>query len=281
MALAPNPSNDRPITMTRSICVTSGKGGVGKTTMAVNLGVAMAREKRRVLLLDGDLGLANINVQLGIVPQFTINDVIRGQKTMSDIVQATESGIDIVPGANGIAGLANLGDLERSLLIQQLESLNGYDVLIIDTGAGIGANVMQFVLAADEAVVVTTPEPTAMTDAYGIIKSILLQGPKRILLLVNRAPSMERAKLVAEHLSKITEKFMNAKLEILGFIPADPLIEKSIYLQKPHLIAHPQSRSAQLVRDAAGRLITPALARREPGALSSFFQRLLHFAPRY
>ena len=173
----------------RTLCVTSGKGGVGKTTLSINLGIALARAGRKVLLLDGDLGLANLNVMLGIIPQYTIHDVIRGRRSLAQIVIPTPYGLDLIAGANGIAELADLGEDERARVMRDLEGLNGYDVLIIDTGAGIGDTVVRFVLAADDVLVVTTPHPTSLTDAYGIIKTILAQEAKPLKLLVNCAPS--------------------------------------------------------------------------------------------
>jgi len=263
---------------TRTICITSGKGGVGKTTLTVNLGIAIAKSGRRVLLLDGDLGLANVNVQLGVIPKLTINDVVKGTHRMSEVIRSTNFGIDIIPGASGIAALANLGETERAVLLSEMEALQGYDVMLIDTAAGIGENVLRFVLASDDIVVVTTPEPTALADAYGIIKTVLVQGPRRIRLLVNRARTLEHAKQVADHLSQVTARFTGTPLEVLAFVPLDPLIERSIYQQKPHLITNSGSRSAQMIRKAAERLVLPDGSRQSSG-VGAFFQRLLNAIP--
>ncbi|EGV33181.1 Cobyrinic acid ac-diamide synthase [Thiorhodococcus drewsii AZ1] len=238
-----------------TLCVTSGKGGVGKTTLSINLGIAIARTGRRVLMLDGDLGLANLNVMLGIIPKLTIHDVVRGHKTLSEIVMKTDYGIDLIAGASGIAELANLGETERQNVMRDLEGLGGYDVLIIDTGAGIGDNVVRFVLAADDALIVTTPHPTSLTDAYGIIKTVLAEEAKPLKLLVNCATSANDARRIASRLTGVTDKFMHGSLECIGYVPVDPLIEKSILAQKPHLILNPRSASAQRINEAAMRLI--------------------------
>lgn len=258
----------------RTLCVTSGKGGVGKTTLSINLGIALARSGRKVLLLDGDLGLANLNVMLGIIPKHTIHDVIRGHKTLAQIVIPTPYGLDLIAGANGIAELADLGERERVQVMRDLEALNGYDFLIIDTGAGIGDNVVRFVLAADDVLIVTTPHPTSLTDAYGIIKTILAQESKPLKLLVNCAPSPADAKRVATRLAGVTDRFMNGTLDFIGHVPVDSLIERSILAQKPHLILNPGSTSARCIEQAATRLVNghaPNLA----GSLGRFLKRLI------
>ncbi|EXJ13773.1 MinD/ParA family protein [Imhoffiella purpurea] len=239
----------------RTLCVTSGKGGVGKTTLSINLGIAIARTGRRVLMLDGDLGLANLNVMLGIIPKLTIHDVVRGHKTLSEIVMPTDYGIDLIAGASGIAELADLGESERQNVMRDLEGLSGYDFLIIDTGAGIGSNVVRFVLAADDALIVTTPHPTSLTDAYGIIKTVLAEESKPLKLLVNCATSASDAQRIASRLKGVTDKFMHGTLECIGHVPDDPLIEKSILAQKPHLLLNPRSASAQRINEAAMRLL--------------------------
>jgi flagellar biosynthesis protein FlhG len=258
----------------RIFCITSGKGGVGKTTLAINLGIAMVRTGRRVVLLDGDLGLANLNVLLGIIPKFTIQDVVRGEKTLAQIVMPTSYGLDLVAGATGIADLANLGEQERQHVLQGLEGLSGYDILIIDTGAGISENVIRFVLAADEAIIVTTHHPTSMTDAYGIIKTILAREAKTLKLLVNCVNSSSDAQHVCARLTAVTAKFLNGKLECIGYVPRDALIEKSIMAQKPHLVLNPGAASAQRIQDVARRLLDESKPDSK-STLGRFIQRMM------
>jgi flagellar biosynthesis protein FlhG len=238
-----------------SLCITSGKGGVGKTTLAVNLGIAIARLGKRVLLLDGDMGLANINVQMGIIPEFTIYDVVQGRKTLPQIVIQTPYGLDLVAGGSGIAELADLGRHERESVMQGLNGLQVYQFLIIDTGAGIADNVIRFILAAEHALIVTTAEPTSLTDAYGMIKTIVARQPKPLKLLVNRVASGAEARRVFTRLNSVAGRFINYAIEDVGYIPYDPLIEKSIYQQKPHLVLNPMSASARTIREVASRLI--------------------------
>jgi flagellar biosynthesis protein FlhG len=161
-----------PQKRTRIIAVASGKGGVGKTNVSVNLAIAYARQGKKVIVMDADLGLANVNVMLNMIPKFNLYHVIRKQKSMRDIILDTEYGIQIVAGASGFSKIANLTDDEREGFISELYTLSQADIIIIDTSAGVSNNVLGFVAAADDAIIVTTPEPTAITDAYGIIKII-------------------------------------------------------------------------------------------------------------
>ncbi len=172
---------------TRIITITSGKGGVGKSNFALNFAISLANmqdsygQRKRVVVMDADLGLANINVLLGIIPKSNLYHVIKGQKTLPQIVIPTNYGIDLIAGASGLSQLANLSDDERNNLIQGVQDLNYADFLIIDTGAGVSSNVTQFSAIAHETIVVTTPEPTSITDAYGVIKSIALDNGIKLL----------------------------------------------------------------------------------------------------
>lgn len=272
-----NTSNaEQHLPVTRTVCVTSGKGGVGKTTLSINLSIAMAAKGHKVILLDGDMGLANVNVQMGVIPEYNILDVVKGRKTLAQIVCKTNYGIDFISGGTGIAQLANLGEAEQSAFMSGMENLTGYDMMVIDTAAGIGANVIRFVMAADDVVVITTPEPTAMTDAYGIIKTVVASKPKPIKFLVNRVASEHNAQQVVERLNKVTSRFMGLQFDIVGHVPVDPLIEKSIFQQRPHLIGNPGAKSSALIREAAHRIIDPQYKTPTTG-LAGFFQKIIKF----
>lgn len=233
-------------TNARIIAITSGKGGVGKTTFAVNLAISLAKEKQKVLVLDGDLGLANINVVLGIIPKFTLYHVIRGNKNLREIILQTPDGIDIVPGANGYAQLADLDSLSRENLIRDFSELDDYDFIIIDTGAGISVNVISLVLAADEGIIVTTPEPTSITDSYGLIKSITQKNKDFPLkVVINKAKDELEGKKVAKRVIDISQKFLNVQPHELGIIYKDEDVEKSILAQKPFMINNPRSKASE------------------------------------
>lgn len=264
-----------PSPLTRVIAISSGKGGVGKTTISVNLAISMAKMGKKVLLMDGDLGLANVNVLMGIIPEHNIYEVIKGKKRIQDVILHTNYGIDLLAGASGITQLANLTDEQRENFLTGLESLTGYDVLIIDTGAGVGANVVGLVKPADEVIIVTTPEPTSITDAYGMIKSIVVnRQDKRIKLLVNRAESAIEAKRVADRLISISSQFLKAEVESLGFIFEEDIVRKSIQNQRPYVVVYPGSKSAACVQHMAMRLLNVDLTDGENTSIGNFFTKL-------
>lgn len=267
-----------PGTSTQIITLTSGKGGVGKSTISVNLGLALAAAGKKVLLFDADLGLANINVLLGVVPKFNLYHVIKGHKELEDIIIKTPEGLDIIAGASGYSMLANLSDKERSTLVGAFEKLSGYEIMLIDTGAGVSSNVVGFTLPADKVIVVTTPEPTAITDAYGIIKSIVLVAPdKNIKLLVNRAGSSLEGKKVAERVINISSQFLNVRVENLGFIYDDENVPKSIRRQKPFYQLFPNTKASGCLDIIASRVLEQELPRRAESGVGSFFRKI--FSP--
>ena len=262
-------------TYTRVIAVTSGKGGVGKSTLCVNLGISLAKKGQKVLLLDGDLGLANLNVLMGIIPEFGIYDVIRGKKSLEDVIISTSFGLDIISGANGISQLADINQKQREAFLAQIGELEGYDVMLIDTSAGIGANVLGFALASDDILVVTTPEPTAITDAYAMIKSILMhEANKPVHLLVNRVSSTTEAKMVAKRLRNIVSRFLNADLENIGFIFEEDLVQKSVASQRPLVTTYPSAKSTNCISHIGSHLIQKNKEARGNG-LKEFFRSLM------
>ncbi len=251
------PEKEKPAKHTRIITVTSGKGGVGKTNTSVNMALAYARLGKKVVVMDADLGLANVNVMLSIVPKYTLYHVIRKQKTMKEIIQTTDYGIQIVAGASGVSKIANLTEEERQNFISELESLSNADIIIIDTSAGVSSNVLDFVAAADDAVIITTPEPTAITDAYGIIKIIATELDNLnigLKLVVNRVDSATEAKKVADRMTQIAGQFLNLKIDYLGFIYDDPIVSKSVLKQKPFMVVDPKSKASQCIQHIVGRM---------------------------
>lgn len=267
-----------PGTATQIITLTSGKGGVGKSTISVNLGLALTAAGKKVLLFDADLGLANVNVLLGVVPKFNLYHVIKGHKELEEIIIRTPEGLDIIAGASGYSMLANLSDKERSNLVAAFERLTGYDIMLIDTGAGVSSNVVGFTLPADKVIVITTPEPTAITDAYGIIKSIVLVAPdKNIKLLVNRATSSLEGKKVAERVINISSQFLNVRVENLGFIYDDDNVAKSIRRQKPFYQLFRNCKAAACLDIVASRILEQELPRRYESGVGAFFRKI--FSP--
>ena len=268
-------SGGAPSGHTRVITIASGKGGVGKTNISTNLALAYAKLGKKVVLMDADLGLANVNVVLGIIPKFNLYHLIRKQKTMREIIMDTSYGIKIVAGASGFAKIANLSEEERQSFVEELSHLSEADVIIIDTSAGVSNNVLSFVAAADEAIIVTTPEPTAITDAYGIIKIIATEIDNlglSLKLIVNRVKSVTEGKKVAERVINIAGQFLNLKVDYLGYVYEDPSVPQAVIRQRPFLVADPKSKASLCLHHIAGRL--EKVEYKEGGGLGRFLKRL-------
>jgi flagellar biosynthesis protein FlhG len=269
-----------PSSHTRIITVASGKGGVGKTNISTNLALAYAKIGKKVILMDADLGLANVNVILGIIPKFNLYHLIRKQKTMQEIIMDTNYGIQIVAGASGFAKIANLSEEERQNFIEELSGLANADVIIIDTSAGVSNNVLSFVAAADEAIIVTTPEPTAITDAYGIIKIIATEIDNlglSLKLVVNRVKSVTEGKKVAERVINIAGQFLNLKVDYLGYVYDDPCVAQAVLRQRPFLVNDPKSKASLCMHHIVGRL--EKIEFKEGGGLGRFLKRLFGTSP--
>ncbi|MBN1410612.1 MAG: MinD/ParA family protein [Spirochaetales bacterium] len=252
-----NSRDQAPKRNTRVIAISSGKGGVGKTNIAINLALAYAQIGKQVVVMDADLGLANVNVVLGIIPKYNLYHLIRQQKKMKEIIQDTNYGIKIVAGASGFSKIANLSDDERRNIIYELNELSNADILIIDTGAGVSNNVLSFIAAADDAVIVTTPEPTAITDAYGIIKIIATEIDNiniGLKLIVNRVKSIVEGKRVAERVINIAGQFLNLKVDYLGFVFDDIVVHNAVVRQKPFLIMDGNSKASSCIKHIISRL---------------------------
>jgi flagellar biosynthesis protein FlhG len=259
---------------TRIITITSGKGGVGKTNISVNMALAYARMGKKVIVMDADLGLANVNVMLNMIPKFNLYHVIRKQKTMKDILVETEYGISIVAGASGFSKIANLSEDERQNFINELNTLSNADIIIIDTSAGVSSNVLDFIAAADDAVIVTTPEPTAITDAYGIIKIIATEIDNLnmgLKLVVNRVKSVAEAKKVADRMIRIAGQFLNLKVEYLGFIYDDQAVANAVLRQRPFMVVDPRCKASVCVQHIVGRMEKGDL--REDGGFGIMIKR--------
>jgi len=259
----------------RIISVASGKGGVGKTNLSINLALACAKLGKKVVVLDADLGLANVNVVLGVIPRYNLYHLIRRQKTMKEILMDTSYGIQIVAGASGFAKIANLSEEERKGFIEELYELAAADVIIIDTSAGVSNNVLPFIAASDDVVIVTTPEPTAITDAYGIVKIIATEIDYLELglkLVVNRVKTVTEGRRVAERVINIAGQFLNLKIDYLGFVYADPLVQMAVIKQKPFLALDPKSKASICIDHIVRRLENMDF--REGSGISKFLKKL-------
>jgi flagellar biosynthesis protein FlhG len=242
------------------ITITSGKGGVGKTNLCVNLAVLFARSGKRVTLVDADLGLANADVLLGLSPTLRLEAAIEshdGTRSMSRIAIQGPEGVRLVPGSVGLPRFAELSDKQRDTLIAQLVELEASsDVILIDTGAGIGPSVLSFVGAADLAVVVATPEPTAMADAYAMVKAVRASGKHEteLGLVINMADSSAEGEWAAGRISAVAERFLGSSPAVLGILRRHATIPAAVKLRKPFVAGMPQGEAAQEVEAIASRL---------------------------
>jgi len=239
------------------LAVTSGKGGVGKTSTSVNLAIALASRKHRVILLDADLGLANVEVLMGLSSMYNLGHVIDGSKQMLDILVKGPGGIEIVPGSSGLARVADLGPEERANVLRGLGVLQDEaDFIIIDTMAGIGANVVSFAAAADEVLLVTTPEPSAIVDAYAMVKTLHTHSAELpIRLLVNMVANQAQAQAVAGKLANVARQYLSRTVTYLGFLPRDPHVGQAVMQSQPFSLKYPASPAARCMELIASRLV--------------------------
>lgn len=245
----------------RVIAVTSGKGGVGKTSLSVNLAMEMAKLGKKVVVFDADFGLANVEVMLGIRPVYNLLDLIHNNKTMPDIITKGPMGIGFVSGGSGVSELASLDKNSIKLLISEMIKLDKmYDIVIIDTGAGITDSVMEFVMVSPEVLLVVTPEPTSITDAYSLLKVLRRKNDfnplyKTIHVVSNRVTDDKEGMEIFAKMNTVSSKFLNTKLEYLGSIPQDKSASLAIIEQKPVVSAYPNSAVAKAINQLAEKML--------------------------
>ena len=241
---------------TRVLSVTSGKGGVGKTNIATNLACALVEIGKKVLVFDADLGLANIDILLGITPEYTIEHVIKGKKRLSDIIVKTEEGIHILPSSSGIEELTNLSLFQKKRLIEEFSLLNDtYDFIIIDTPAGISSNVIYFNLAANEIINIVEPDPTSFTDAYALMKVLSIKyGIKEFNIILNSVDSEAQANSLFQKLNMVCERFLEVKLNYLGYVFKDKKLVEAVRKQRPVILLYPYSKSSRCIYNLRDKL---------------------------
>jgi len=264
----------RPV---KVITVTGGKGGVGKTNVCANLAVAMSMLGRRVMLFDGDLGLANVDVLFGLQPQYTMADVVRGERTLPEIVVSGPAGVMVVPGASGLAEMANLSPAQNAGIVHAFSELGcDLDVLLVDTPAGIGDPVLRFAEAAHEVVVVVCDEPTSITDAYAVIKVLSRERKvNRFRIVTNMTREGGHGRQLFEKLLRVTERFLEVSLDHAGSVPYDDRVWRAVQLQTPFVTAFPSSLAASALKQLAHRADKWAAPRMARGHIEFFVERLL------
>ena len=240
----------------RIISVTSGKGGVGKTSLSVNLAAHLSKQGTKILLIDADLGLSNVEIMLGVTPSYTLKDVIKHGKDIEDVIINGPYNLDFISGGNGFLELAELSEIEREeilIKIHKLEEL--YDIIIIDTGAGISKNVTAFLTISDEIIVITTSEPTALTDAYSIMKVISEEKLKqKIGLIINRVKTKSEFQQASNILISTAKKYLGEEIKSLGYVYEDPNVRKTIYKKTPFVIYYPDSKASDCIIDIVANL---------------------------
>lgn len=267
-------NTDKPV---RVIAVTSGKGGVGKTNVSVNLAMSLCAQDKKVVLMDADLGLANVDVLLGLSPQRNLGHVINGESSLEDVIAIAPQGLQIVPAASGIAQMANLGAAEQAGLIQAFSELSHrLDVLIVDTAAGISPSVLSFSRASQEVIVVVCDEPASITDAYAMIKVLSRDHDQtRFHVLANMAHSTAEGQELFRKLVRVTDRFLDVILDYVGAIPYDEYIRKAVQKQRAVVDAYPGSKAAIAFKKIAQTVDKWPITEGAAGHLQFFFERLV------
>lgn len=259
------------------IAVTGGKGGTGKTSVAVNLATALAQMGRKTMLLDGDLGLANCDVLLGLTPRYTLEHVLRGERALEEVILETDAGVRVIPASSGVARMANLSGGEQHGLVQAFGALPGLlHVLIIDTAAGIAEPVLRFCQAAQHVLVVLRDEPTSLTDTYALIKLLSREhGVRQFRVLTNLTRTPEQGQIAFRRLQRVTDRYLDVMLEHVGDVPEDPALQRSVQAQKPVLEIFPRSPASQAFRQLAQNSERWPLPSGPSGRIEFFMERLL------
>jgi flagellar biosynthesis protein FlhG len=261
----------------RVISVSSGKGGVGKTNVSVNLSVALSKMGLRVLLMDADLGLANVDIMLGLRPSYNLSHVLDGSRTLEEVMVKGPAGMRVIPAASGIQHMAELSPAENAGLIGAFGEIAGkIDVLIVDTAAGISDSVVTFSRAAQDVIVVVCDEPASITDAYALIKVLSTDYKvSRFRILANMAIDEKEGRVLFSKISAVTDRFLNVTLDFMGTVPYDPFLRKAIQKQKSVIEVFPRSASAKALSGIAQKIVRWPVGKVPSGHLQFFIERLV------
>ena len=265
---------DKPV---RVIAVTSGKGGVGKTNVSVNLGVSLASMGKDVMLMDADLGLANVDIMLGLRPRFNLSHVVSGERPLDEVLVDGPEGLKIVPASSGLLSMAELAPAEHAGVIRAFSELNfPLDVLLIDTAAGISDSVVAYTKAAQEVIVVLNDEPASITDAYALIKLLSREyGLHRFRVLANMVSSIQTGKELYGKIMQVTDRYLDVALDFVGVIPNDEYLRKAIQRQKSVVDAFPRCKSSLAFKKLAQKADSWPMPSSAGGRLEFFVERLI------
>jgi len=270
----------RQIKPVRVIAITSGKGGVGKTNLSVNIGVAMSKAGRRVAILDADMGLANVDILLGLFPEFNLWHVMNGEKTLREIMMVGPGGLKVIPASAGIQRMCDLSATEQAGVIRAFSEIdNDFDTLIVDTAAGISASVINFARACQEIIVVVCDEPTSLADAYAYIKLLNRDyGLNSFHIIANMVQSAEHGQNLFNKLTKVTDRYLDVALQFVGMVPYDEYLKKSVQKQMPVVEAFPQSKAALAIKNIAKKIDQWPIKSYAGGYLQFFVERIIQFS---
>lgn len=265
------------------IAVTGGKGGTGKTSIAVNLATAFAQAGRHTMLLDGDLGLANCDVMLGLTPRCTLEHVLSGERRLEEVILQTSSGVRVVPASSGVAKMAALGAIEQAAIVRAFSALPGpLDVLVVDTAAGIHDSVLQFCQCAQQLLLVLRDEPTSLTDTYALIKVLSRNhGLRHFRVVANMTRQSGEGENVFRRLQRVADRYLEVVLEFVGEIPEDSAVRQAVQQQRPVLEAFPNCAAARALKRLGTAAASWPLPTGPSGRLEFFLERMLmRTAPR-
>ena len=271
-------SNEQPQQPVRVIAVASGKGGVGKTNVSVNLGISLSKLGNRVLLMDADMGLANVDIMLGLQTKYNLSHVLDGEKTLQEVIVEGPGGLKIIPAASGVRRMAQLSAMENAGIINAFSELNGeLDILIVDTAAGIADSVISFCRAAQEVVVVVTDEPASITDAYALVKVLSRDYQlTQFRLLANMSRSPAHGKQLYEKFAKVCEQFLDVSIDYLGTVPFDHDLREAVQKQVPVTVYKPNSEATQSFKMMAQQIQRWPIPRGVTGYLQFFVENLFN-----
>ncbi|MDR1639104.1 MAG: MinD/ParA family protein [Clostridiales bacterium] len=267
-------AKERPSSAARVVTITSGKGGVGKSNLALNLGIQLRKLDMRVAVIDADLGLANIEVLAGVIPKYNFGDVVNSKLSLEQALTEGPMGIKFLSGGAGLTTLARLTDKQVMAVIGSLRMLDDMsDIILIDTGAGISKNVLSFISASSETLLVLTPEPTSMADAYAVVKSMKRETEPMpaLKIIVNQVSCEAEGEEIFDKLNKVAEQFLGLQLQSLGSVPQDPCLGRAVKRQEPLCLSYPNSEAAKSIRKLALKLLNMDP---EKSGMAAFLRRL-------
>lgn len=260
---------------TKIITVTSGKGGVGKSNFVVNLAVSLQKKGKKVLIFDADLGMGNDDVLLGLYPKYNIFDIVFTTKKIEDIIIEGPCGIHLIPGGSGLNKVQELNEKERDLLLNELGNIVKYDYLLLDTGAGVSKDILAFISASEELIVITTPEPTSLTDAYSLIKvTDHFKLKTKVKIVVNKAFSKEEGEETFSKMFRAVSRFLKIEVEYLGYILDDRKLVQSVRAQKPFILLYPNCDAAKNMENIANKISGDSVNSSE--SVKGLFKKILN-----